>query len=151
MSGLEVAQGIGYAKSTLTAIVEAKERYELIEGIVKDAPDYRQRLSDLENVLGQVHRVFNDSLNILNANKELRQSLVRGLRNCRDPISEINRKLMSINAKRTHPVRLYKASEWNVKLSQHHTKLDSAKLTLLIAMNTINMDMTKYQPHPPCH
>ena len=150
MSGVEIAQGIDYAKSTLIALVEAKERYELIEGIAKDAPYYRQRLSDLENVLGQVHRVFSDSLNILNANKEMRQSLVRALRNCRDPISEINKKLMSINAKRTRPQRLYKASEWNVKLAQHHIKLDSAKLTLLIADEHYQHGHDEVQPHPPC-
>ena len=78
-AGLEIAQGIDSAKSTLSTIIQAKERYALIDGIVNDAPAYRRRLAALEDVLKQVQSVFSESLDILNADKEMRQSLVQGL------------------------------------------------------------------------
>ena len=139
MSGAESIAALEAAKSTISALISAKERYEALEGIITDASSYRQRLSHLEGVLKTVKNVYSEALDILDAKNNERRELERGVRYCHDLIANINELLISIREKShlPRPMQLYQASNCKAKLEKYHKDLDSAISRLQTTMISI--------------
>lgn len=112
-------------------------RLSSLNTALRAIPRLRNSLGGLEALLLRVQMVYNRSLEDIRAPREEFQWLYRCIEDCRQPCVEINEVLITILEKKRKTSQLEKLSRNMHVLEWLQQCIESSKVTLSIAMNTI--------------
>lgn len=139
--------GASAAVDVVCYIIEAKERLDELEDIVKDLPNFRGTMTGLEDLLNDIDQVYTKALALARINEgSLRRQLDRSLEECRTKCEAINTILISILVTRTTFFKKQKYASEEPKLLRLKTDLEECKSTLGLIMTTIRYVHTPNVP-----